>query len=199
LQPNKKWKPCIDGGDITRYSLKFNSQYFLHDLKIRAGGCWDENTHNVDEKVVIRQIGQFPIATLDTNKFYSLNTIYNLTSLKNGLSYRYLLALINSKLLRFYWKVNFSDSKLLFPKVKKVFLDQLPIRLVHESQQQPLIKLVEKMLSLNKRLNELGDKRTDARARLEEEIRKTDAEIDELVYKIYDITDEEKKIIEENI
>ena len=149
LQPNKKWKPCIDGGDITRYSLKFNSQYFLHDLKIRAGGCWDENTHNVDEKVVIRQIGQFPIATLDTNKFYSLNTIYNLTSLKNGLSYRYLLALINSKLLRFYWKVNFSDSKLLFPKVKKVFLDQLPIRLVHESQQQPLIKLVEKMLSLN--------------------------------------------------
>ncbi|RLJ07848.1 MAG: hypothetical protein DRP16_02615, partial [Candidatus Aenigmatarchaeota archaeon] len=62
--------------------------------------------------------------------------------------------------------------------------------------QQPLIKLVDKMLSLNKRLNEIGDKRTDERARIEEEIKKTDKEIDELVYKIYGITEKEKKVIE---
>jgi hypothetical protein len=59
-----------------------------------------------------------------------------------------------------------------------------------------LITLVDKMLSLNKRLNEIGDKKTDERAKIEEEIKHTDSEIDELVYKIYGITDEEKKIIE---
>lgn len=52
------------------------------------------------------------------------------------------------------------------------------------------------MLSLNKRLSEIGDKRTDERARVEEEIRKTDAEIDGLVYKLYGLSDEEIKIVE---
>ncbi|MFH2004222.1 MAG: hypothetical protein ABIK27_05730 [Bacteroidota bacterium] len=56
-----------------------------------------------------------------------------------------------------------------------------------------------KMLSLNKRLNELGDKKTDERSRIEKEIKKTDAEVDELVYQIYGITEEEKKIIEESL
>jgi hypothetical protein len=52
------------------------------------------------------------------------------------------------------------------------------------------------MLSLNKQINKFGDKQTDARAKLEAEIKKTDAEIDDLVYKIYGITDKERKIIE---
>ena len=113
---NKDWKPCIDGGDISKYGLKFRSKYFLHDLKIKAGGCWDDTTHNVPEKIVIRQIGVTPIATLDTNHFYCLNTIYNITSLNENYNYRYILAILNSKLFLFYWKSKFSDSKVLFPK-----------------------------------------------------------------------------------
>ncbi len=197
-QPNNRWKPCIDGGDITRYSLKFNRQYLFHDLKIKAGGCWDESTHNVPEKIVIRQIGHVPIAALDTKRYYSLNTIYNLTSLQSGFNYRYILALINSKLAGFYWKANFSDSKLLFPKVKKAYLDQLPIHLAQESEQQPIIKLVDRMLELNNRLVELGEKQSSERYELEEERKRTDEQIDGLVYKLYGITEEERKIIEKS-
>ncbi len=196
---NKNWKPCIDGGDISKYDLKFHSQYFLHDLKIKAGGCWDDTTHNVPEKIVIRQIGVTPIATLDTNRFYCLNTIYNITSLNENYNYRYILAILNSKLVQFYWKNKFSDSKILFPKIKKAYLDVLPIKKINLSQQQPIIKLVDHMLSLNKQLQEMGDKKTAQTAKLEEEIKKTDKEINDLVYKLYNITEEEKKIIEESV
>jgi predicted nucleic acid-binding Zn-ribbon protein len=55
---------------------------------------------------------------------------------------------------------------------------------------------VKKIEELNKRLNEMGNKKTDERARIEEEIKKVDKGIDELVYKLYGITEEEKKIIE---
>lgn len=79
------------------------------------------------------------------------------------------------------------------------FLEQLPIKIVPEPQQRPLVKLVNEMLALNKRLNELGDKQTNERQKIEEEIKKTDAEIDELVYKLYGITGEEKKIIEDSL
>ena len=52
------------------------------------------------------------------------------------------------------------------------------------------------MLSLNKKLQEIGDRNTLEKQKVEEEIKKTDNEIDELVYQIYGITEEEKKIID---
>jgi len=55
------------------------------------------------------------------------------------------------------------------------------------------------MLPFSKRLVDLGDKGTDERARIEEEIKKTDEEIDALVYEIYRITEAEKVIIENNL
>jgi len=62
-----------------------------------------------------------------------------------------------------------------------------------------IIQLVSKMISINKRLNEIGNKKTVEREKIEEEIKKTDKEIDEIVYKLYGITEEEKKIIEESL
>ena len=55
------------------------------------------------------------------------------------------------------------------------------------------------MLSLNKKLKEIGDKNTLEKQKIEEEIKKTDNEIDELVYQLYGITEEEKRIIEESL
>ena len=55
------------------------------------------------------------------------------------------------------------------------------------------------MLSLNKKLQEIGDKNTLEKQKIEQEIKKTDSEIDELVYELYGITQEEKKIIEESL
>jgi hypothetical protein len=48
-------------------------------------------------------------------------------------------------------------------------------------------------------MQSIRDKQTSERQRLEAEIARTDAEIDELVYQLYGITDEEKKIIEESL
>ena len=51
-------------------------------------------------------------------------------------------------------------------------------------------------ISLFKHLNEIGDKKTDEEVRIEEEIKKTDNKIDGLVYELYELTDEEIKIVE---
>jgi hypothetical protein len=45
----------------------------------------------------------------------------------------------------------------------------------------------------------MDDKRTDARTNLEAQMEKTDAEIDELVYFVYGITDSEKNLIQAQI
>jgi len=55
--------------------------------------------------------------------------------------------------------------------------------------------LVDRMLELNKRKHS-GKLAPSELDRLEREIATTDAQIDELVYELYGITDEERKIIE---
>ena len=58
-----------------------------------------------------------------------------------------------------------------------------------------MVALVERMLELNKRKH--SDKCALSQVqRLEREIAATDAEIDDLVFRLYGITDEERKIIE---
>lgn len=69
-------------------------------------------------------------------------------------------------------------------------------KIIPLEKQQPLIKLVDKMLSLNKKLNGVGDKKTDAVDNIKGEINEIDKEIDELVYNLYGITEDEKRIIE---
>jgi len=53
------------------------------------------------------------------------------------------------------------------------------------------------MISLNNTLTEMGNKKTDKRGRIETKLKEIDAKIDELVYKIYGITEAEKEIIAE--
>ena len=54
---------------------------------------------------------------------------------------------------------------------------------------------VEKMLQLNEKLLKIGDKLTDERVVIEKEIKK----IDELVCKIYGMSEAEKEIIEDSL
>ena len=79
----------------------------------------------------------------------------------------------------------------------KEFLNQG--RLVHHKTSSGeianLLNLVDEMLELNKKKTALPP--SSKREKIEREIKITDEKIDELVYELYGITEEERKIIEE--
>ena len=201
ISKNKKtesWKRgLISGSQIRRYWLKYEGDYINIDPKLLNKGGWDPKVI-LNDKLMIRQTGDRLYATIDTNKYYHLNNIHSFNLKDTNLSIKYILALLNSKLMSAYYLLITLEKGRVMAQTDIETLEKLPIKPLPEPQQQPLIKLVDKMLSLNKRLNEIGDKKTDERAKIEEEIKKTDAEINELVYKIYGITAEEKKVIEES-
>lgn len=127
------------------------------------------------------------------NLAHTCNYLYFKKDTKND-NILYFIGLLNSKVLDFYFKT-FSNTN----HISGLELRQIPILLGTKKEQEKISGPVDKMLSLHKHLNEMGDKHTVERERIEEEIRKTDAEIDELVYQLYGITDEEKKIIEDSL
>ena len=55
------------------------------------------------------------------------------------------------------------------------------------------------MICYKKRLVEIGDKITSETSDLNEKIARVDEDIDEMVYKIYGVTDAEKKIIQNSL
>ncbi len=58
-----------------------------------------------------------------------------------------------------------------------------------------MVQLVERMLTLHKRLASEGV--PHAKKMLQRQIAATDAQIDKLVYELYNLTEEEIKIVEE--
>ena len=88
----------------------------------------------------------------------------------------------------------------IFPEVKPVQLFKLPIRTIDftsspdQAKHHQMVSLVNQMLAMNKKLAEA--KTPQAKNMLQRQIETTDKQIDQLVYKLYDLTDEEIKIVE---
>ena len=183
---------CLFGRNIGRYTINWKNSYLKY-------GKWLEGFR--EEKVEIQKILiQYTrklsllrriVATLDTNQEYyplnSLSYVYSSSDISNFV----LLGILNSKLMNFYFSNTFIDIG-----IKPVYLVQLPIKKISNSNN--IEGHVKKILSFNKKLHE--EKLTELeKQKLEEEIKKTDNEIDELVYELYGINEEEKKIIEESL
>ena len=99
-------------------------------------------------------------------------------------SLKYILGLLNSKLMSYYFKKNTAKAeRKLFPKIILKDLRLFPIKIATKEQQKPIIDLVDQILAAKK-----VDPQTDTTAQ--------EAEIDMLVYELYGLTDEEISKIE---
>jgi type I restriction-modification system DNA methylase subunit len=201
LQKERGKKVEVLGGkQIDRYNIKaiygYTEQKVLNKYEKKIESF--EGPRILAQNIIAHIRDHIKLAcTYDESGAVVLDTVNNIKITDRNFHPKYVLALLNSKLISFY-----TYFFIYFRAIRTMHFDseysgRIPIKKISIEEQQPLITLVDKMLSLNKHLNEIGNKETDERAKIEEEIKKTDAEIDELVYKIYGITEEEKKIIEE--
>lgn len=113
--------------------------------------------------------------------------------------YKYILGILNSKVVDFFIQQKSPMFSGGYYKYHTQYLEQIPIVEPKPVVKNELVKLVQRMLDLNLRLNSLGNKKTSESAKIEAEINKADAEIDRFVYEVYGLTEEEIRIVEEFI
>jgi predicted type IV restriction endonuclease len=115
---------------------------------------------------------------------------------------KYLLALLNSSLLRWYFPFISAPFRGGWFSANRQFLSQLPIRIIDfddsddKSKHNKIVTFVDRMLELHKKL--AAAKIPNEKTRIERQIDTTDKQIDNLVYDLYGLTDEEIKIVEGN-
>ena len=120
----------------------------------------------------------------------------------NKIKLRYLIGLTNSKLLSWYGNLILPNfGKDIFPKLNPKDIKLLPIRTIDFSDPEDvarhdrMVQLAEKMLELNKKLADT--KAGHQKTLLQRQIEATDRQIDQLVYELYDLTEDEIKIVED--
>lgn len=141
------------------------------------------------EKIVYGEIVQEPRFYLDNGEcklgyFYAEATSFILT----GEHLRYLLGMLHSKLITFAFKTFYAGGGLGESgyRYQKAFIERLPIPKITEKNQE----LADKITDSAKQILALKEK--DPKANTQQ----LEKEIDALVYRLYNLTDEEIKIIE---
>jgi len=202
--------PFLKGRDIQRYSLNFGNHYLRHNYESLLDPAVDvfgygKEYFDLDNKIVYRQTSDRIIATIDDHHYFVDKTLHIIVLKENyrqKLDIIFLLAILNSKLESHVYQCLTGEKDRLFAQVKTFIMKKIPIPLldlnnipekkIHDS----LVVLAENMLELNKKLHTLTEYEIDKKAQLEHEIKITDEKIDNLVYDLYGLTEEERKIVE---
>ncbi len=172
---------------LMQYLIQFEEKARKRDDQ---GDYWWELRHCAyysefeKEKVVYSEIVRHPQFHYDKEKFYVEATGFLMT----GESVKYICGLLNSKPVSFFFKCYYAGGGLGDEgyRYKKAFLENLPLPTI-TSANEPIVKQIE---SLVDKILETKKQNHDA------DTSHLEREIDHLVYKLYDLTDDEIKIIE---
>jgi len=198
FKKNKSYKKYLIGKDMDRYIIKPLKQRYI------SYGEWLAEPRFTapfeKDKIILRQTSDKIRAVIDRDNYYNLNNIYNI-ELKNSIyDYKYILGIINSNLMIYIYQRIVPEKGKLFAEIKKVNLAKLPILMIDftnptdKAKHNQIVKLVNQMLNLQKKLTEA--KMPQTKDLLKRQIETTDKQIDQLVYELYDLTEEEIKIVE---
>ena len=186
----------LDGNDVKRYSITWENKEYLKYGKHLAvpRNNWDLFS---SPRILVRQIPSKPPYCINAcyTESVMLNDRNSMNIIYIKLNPKFLLGLLNSRLMSFWFEHKFGKlSRGIFPQFKINELASFPIPCSTEEQQSKLITLVDQMLETQTRLQQaLSD---EDKKLLEQRATIIDKQIDNMVYKLYDLTEDEVKVVE---
>jgi hypothetical protein len=139
-----------------------------------------------DNRIVIRQISQDNriCATYDKNLSLTSQSFYNLKIEKSPIlefNNFYLLGILNSDLLSYYFIKSFGSYKQLFPRILIEKIKDFPIKIpIYKKEKEKAEKIVELVKKILRNIDELKN---------------LQRKIDSLVFDLYKISDSDRKYI----
>ena len=155
--------------DVANAPINDNTKELFKKKKIIVRGVAKELTANIDENGYALLVAVHSIFLKDTDKFNDF----------------YILALLNSKLFNWLHLIKFYTARIPKGSLKYPvsFFKGLPIKELQKVKQQSFIELVDKILAIKQK-------------NLEADTSSLEHQIDQMVYKLYNLTEAEIKIVE---
>lgn len=178
FKKDETYKKQLKGGDVKRYNIEWNGKEWI------SYGEWlaapREPVFFKHPRILVREITNPRILACYTEEeFYNTPSIINIIDFQNCNQF-YLLGILNSKLISYYSSLTSPKAKKgLFPKVLVNDIRNMPIK-KNNIYENELISLVEELLKIDS-ISKFID---------------IDKKIDNIVYKIYGLNNDEINYIE---
>lgn len=177
---NDTYLPELRGKNLNKYSYDWTNEFISYGNWIaepRVPKFFEGN------KILVRQIPapQSLVASFVSETFVIDQTAYIAKAKENlNVDLHFYLGILNSKVLYWYFKNINNEFDLLFPKIKVKEFNSLPLPRVTNKAIANKVKEILKQKESNKKIDS----------------NKLEDDVDNLIYKMYDLTEEEIKIVE---
>lgn len=248
VKTDETWEKAVNGRNISRYFIEFENDYVQRSNDIHSLLSKDIIDNEKIYFQRMRKISLFPriVASYDNSNLHGLYTCSVITKKNDcNLNLKYLLGLLNSKLINLWYKYFDTDIEIKLTSIKQIpipnislseqnlFIDNVDFILEKNTEFEEILSKFYKslrrkflleditkkiqgfyLLSYSDFIKELAKKKiklslseeaeweeyfnTESKKALElkSKIDASDKEIDQMVYKLYDLTEEEIKIVE---
>lgn len=173
--------PIIAGDNISRFCIKPPNR-FVNQIKK------DASLYQA-QKIVIPKTGNKCIASLDDVGYVTMQSVYNLHLTKSEIGYETLLAVLNSQTIRYYIYKTFTSYKDIFPQLNQSTIQSIPINPNVKTAENNLITLVQQIRAIQQEVQSMNSLRSKDEAKME--VEKLAQEIDEIIFEVYKLTEEE--------
>ena len=181
LRETKTGIPSLIGQDMKKYSISWNNTFMdvSHKEYKRLMSFFDSNM------IYLRRVDTQLEAAISDSMFAFSKNVYGIKIDEiKGFSTKYVLALINSRALNFYYKTKFSTKKEdVFPEIQTYLYEQLPIPMASKQQQEDIALIVNKIIAL---------KQMDTNS----DVSLLESQINNYVYELFGLNEDEIKIVE---
>jgi adenine-specific DNA-methyltransferase len=168
---------CISKWKIHKY------EYTDYNSLTIIGGTKLKRKHDIFPRILIRRTGDYLCCAYLEEPALTESTLYSCWTKSTDFNNKYILALFHSKLFDYYIKKLMITNKQAFPQILMTDIENLPLKRISDIDQDVFISKIDEILSVKK-----SDPTANTRI--------IEKEIDQLVYELYGLTEEEIKIVE---
>jgi adenine-specific DNA-methyltransferase len=168
------------GNCISKWNI--NKNFYANYSKLSIiGGTKLKTKHDVFPRILIRRTGDFLCCAYLTEPALTESTLYSCWSIDANTHNLFVLGILHSKIVDYYIKNKLVTNPQAFPQILMTDLQSLPIPKPTTDLHNSIQLLVEQRLGNS------------------ENLLKLEAQIDRLVYELYELTDEEIAIVENSV
>ena len=113
-----KYEKLLEAPDLFRYGYEWPGVYINYDTEVLHRSRSEEIF--LSDKILLQRVSSQLICSLDEDNYYTFNSVNNLLPKKDGISLKFYLGILNSKLIDYFYRKNYSlDAKYTITVTKK--------------------------------------------------------------------------------
>ncbi len=185
----EKYKKVLDGRDALKWLINWKNKRdnrFIHYTN-KLHRAREERLFLAKEKILLPRKSMQIYCAYDDEQYFCLNTAYVCLLKNDNYKLRFILAILNSKLINYCYSKLFFGWQITIPALNCIGIPDIQL-----SKQDEFIVIVDKILSITKSADYLTNS-----LKLDK-VKEYEDQINQMVYKLYGLTKEEIKIVEDS-